>query len=137
MTLDELTDDQRSDRQTVVDTLVPKGWLPTDVHLNVENGEWEEYEASLEHATDSTTLLFEMHAEDDSYELAIRTPQGELPLIIYPRGELQALLNVVVEHQDTVNSDTFRAFAAAILDVCPEVLVDSEDGEPQPLKPAS
>src|SRR3954453_7811587 len=128
--LADLNDQQRSDREAVVETLERAGWEGTINQQIVDQGMPFEFQASLEYdGNEQMSLMAQYDAEEPALELTIEAPRGELVLSIEPGGKLQQLLDLIVSFQDKISPDNFREYIDKILDVAPEVFVDrGEDG---------
>jgi len=128
--LADLNDQQRSDRDAVVETLERAGWEGTINQQIVDQGMPFEFQASLEYDGNADmSLMAQYDAEEPALELSLEATRGEVVLSISPGSKLQQLLDLIVSFQDEISSDNFREYVDKILDVAPEVFVDrGEDG---------
>lgn len=130
MLMSTLSDSEREMREQMINFLVSDGWTPTEEHVYFENGNESDYSVSLTYTNDTAELLLELYAEDSSVEFRVRVGGKELPLIIHPESKLMSLLERINSARDLISKNNFRDTVREILEICPVVYIDKEDGEP-------
>ena len=131
--LADLNDQQRSDREAVVETLERAGWEERSTSRSSIRGSIE-FQASLEYDGNRRDVAHGPVRRGGAGAGA--QPRGAARrgrALDLAGGKLQQLLDLIVSFQDEISSENFREYVDKILDVVPEVFVDRGEDGMQPL----
>jgi hypothetical protein len=137
MKLSEMGKAQLAERSKLIDTLAAAGWKPTENHSSVEEGLWNEFEASLGYENQRVRLVAEWYAEERMLDLTMEVlgSSKQVRIYIHVEDKLDEVLKVITAMQDRISPTNYRKHFGEILKVAPKTYADQGDDEPRLLKP--
>jgi hypothetical protein len=128
----EMSEPQLQVRDSIVQRLERAGWTSTHNHRLFDDGLWMPYVVEMEHRAPQGLLLqLRLDIAKERIHLAIlrNAFQGETLYIDYAAC-LEALLAVVVRHQETITQANFRDFVRELVRACPETYAAEDEDSP-------
>ena len=123
-----MTPAQSQERDTFLQRLTPAGWTANDINENFDEGRWLPYEATLLYKGAKAEFRADLHIGKQMLILFVySTRETRLELDFMYEGTLAALLDAIVQVQDTMSATAPGPFINTLLDACPECYTYTTD----------
>ena len=127
----EMTLDQISERNKIVQTLLSNDWK--DCHKNFEEGLWAYFEVDMEFKAEMF-LKIRHKAENNYLYLDIHNinpilGKGISLRITYNKNQLDSLLKIIINSQKKITTSNYKDLVNLIIDQCAETYTISPNDE--------